>query len=56
MKQEEITKMAALEQKLKIICEKLGEEKKIYLDENKRIAEELLEIKELLTKAMATET
>lgn len=55
MKQQEITKMTALEQKLKTICEKLGEEKKIYLDENKKMAEELLEIKELLTKAMASE-
>ena len=31
MKEEEITKMGALEQKLKTVCEKLGEEKKIYL-------------------------
>lgn len=42
MKQEEIIKMGALEQKLKTICEKLGEEKKIYLDENKKIAQELI--------------
>lgn len=32
MKQNEIIKMSSLEQKLKTICEKLQEEKKIYLD------------------------
>lgn len=31
--------MGALEQKLKTVCEKLGEEKKIYMEENKRMAE-----------------
>lgn len=32
MKQDEIGKMVVLEQKLKTICEKLQEEKKMYLD------------------------
>jgi|JI10StandDraft_1071094.scaffolds.fasta_scaffold1309630_1 hypothetical protein len=31
--------MGTLEQKLKTVCEKLGEEKKIYMEENKRMAE-----------------
>lgn len=31
MKEEEIAKMATLEGKLKLMCEKLNEEKKIYL-------------------------
>lgn len=44
--------MAALEGKLKTICERLNEEKQIYLQDNKKMAEELLEIKGLLVKIM----
>lgn len=44
--------MAMLEEKMKTIFEKINEQKKIYLDENKKMAEELIEVKELLTKAM----
>lgn len=31
MKEDEIAKMSSLEEKLKTVCEKLNEEKKIYL-------------------------
>ena len=44
--------MGALEDKLKTVCEKLNQEKQVYLMENKKIAEELLEIKGLLVKVM----
>lgn len=48
MKQKEISKMGELEGKLKVVFEKLNEEKKIYVSENTRMAEELMEVKKLL--------
>lgn len=48
MKEKEIEKMCELEQKMKSIMDRLGQEKKIYVQENSRMAKELMEIKELL--------
>jgi hypothetical protein len=52
MKEREIEKMMELEGKMKVIMEKLGTEKRIYVNENNRMAQELIEIKTLLMGAM----
>lgn len=52
MKEKEIGKMGELEEKLKSIFEKLNEEKKMYLTENSKMAEELMEVKNLLMSTM----
>lgn len=44
--------MKVLEEKLKVILEKLGEEKRVYAEENERMGAELLEVKDLLTKTL----
>jgi uncharacterized membrane protein len=48
MKEKEIEKMGELEEKIKVIMEKLTAEKRAYLAENGRMSKELGEIKELL--------
>ena len=48
MKEKEITKMCELEEKMKVIMEKMTKEKQIFVVENSRMAKELMEIKELL--------
>ncbi len=48
MKQSELNKMGDLEGKMKIIFEKMNEEKKIYITENQRMTKELIEIKQLI--------
>jgi len=48
MKEKEISKMCELEEKMKVIMEKLGKEKQSMVSENNRMAKELMEIKELL--------
>jgi hypothetical protein len=52
MKEREIEKMVELEGKMKMIMEKLTVEKKIYVAENNKMAEELMEIKNLLVGVM----
>lgn len=52
MKEKEIEKMAELEGKMKLIMDKLTSEKKIYVSENNKMAQELLEIKNLLVGVM----
>lgn len=52
MKEKEIEKMGELEGKLKIIIEKLTTEKKIYIEENNKMAQELMQVKELLMASM----
>jgi hypothetical protein len=52
MKEKEIEKMGELEGKMKMIMDKLSAEKKIYVAENNKMAEELLEIKNLLVGVM----
>lgn len=52
MKEKEIEKMAELEGKMKLIMDKLSSEKKIYVGENNKMAQELLEIKNLLVGVM----
>ena len=52
MKEKEISKMSELEGKLKVIFDKLAEEKKIYLAENNKMAEELMQVRQLLTASM----
>lgn len=52
MKEREIGKMVELEGKMKMIMEKLTAEKKIYVAENNKMADELLEIKNLLVGVM----
>jgi hypothetical protein len=42
MKQSELTKMSELEEKMKIIFEKMNEEKKTYVVENQRMTKELM--------------
>lgn len=48
MKQSELTKMNELEEKMKVIFEKMNEEKKTYVVENQRMTKELMEIKTLI--------
>lgn len=48
MKEKEITKMCELEEKMKVIMDKLNKEKQAMVSENNRMAKELMEIKELL--------
>lgn len=52
MKQREIKKMNELQGKLKDVFEKLNEEKKVYIAENTKMAEELTEVKKLLMGSM----
>ena len=52
MKEKEIEKMIELEGKMKTIMDKLTAEKKIYVGENSKMAEELMEIKNLLVGVM----
>jgi hypothetical protein len=52
MKEREIEKMVELEGKMKLIMDKLTSEKKIYVNENTKMAEELLEIKNMLVGIM----
>ena len=52
MKQKEITKFIELEGKIKVIIEKINSEKKIYLAENSHMAQELMEVKNLLMGVM----
>ena len=44
--------MSELEGKLKVIFDKLAEEKKIYLAQNNKMAEELMQVRQLLTASM----
>ncbi len=44
--------MSELEGKLKVIFEKLTEEKKIYLAENNKMAQQLMQVKTLLMTSM----
>jgi hypothetical protein len=55
MKEREIEKMSELEGKMKLIMDKLGADKKVYVAENSRMAEELTEIKNLLVGVMNEE-
>lgn len=48
MKQSELTKMNELEGKMKVIFEKMNEEKKTYIAENQKMTKELMEIKTLI--------
>ena len=40
--------MSDLEEKMKIIFEKMNEEKKTYVSENQKMTKELMEIKDLI--------
>lgn len=42
MKQSELVKMSNLENKMKIIFEKMNEEKKVYVSENQKMTKELM--------------
>jgi len=42
MKQSELVKMSDLENKMKIIFEKMNEEKKVYVSENQKMTKELM--------------
>jgi hypothetical protein len=55
MKEREIEKMVELEGKMKLIMDKLSADKKVYVAENSRMAEELMEIKNLLVGVMNEE-
>ncbi len=48
MKQSELVKMNDLEGKMKVIFEKMNEEKKMYVAENQKMTKELMEIKDLI--------
>lgn len=45
MKEKEIEKMCQLEEKMKVIMDKLTKEKQLMVNENSRMAKELMEIK-----------
>ena len=55
MKEREIEKMVELEGKMKLIMDKLSADKKVYVAENSRMAEELMEIKNLFSQALGQE-
>ena len=44
--------MCELEEKMKVIMDKLTKEKQAYVVENSRMAKELMEVKELLMASM----
>jgi hypothetical protein len=48
MKQSELAKMTDLEGKMKVIFEKMNDEKKVYVTENQKMTKELMEIKDLI--------
>lgn len=48
MKQSELAKMTDLEGKMKVIFDKMNEEKKVYVAENQKMTKELMEIKDLI--------
>ena len=48
MKEKEIGKMCELEEKMKVIMDKMNKEKQVLINENSHMAKQLMEIKELL--------
>ena len=48
MKHAELSKMNDLENKMKVIFDKMNEEKKVYVAENQKMTKELMEIKDLI--------
>lgn len=48
MKQQEIEKIQSIEERMKAIMENIDKDKEVILKENRKMAQELTEIKELL--------